>query len=137
MKKDYASAGISQLIEATIGAFLLSALLFILIGYGNHTTTYSKSQNIARKYLSQMEISGYLTDEMKTSLIADYEDLGFNSISLEGSVLTKVENGNQIVLKINAQYNRDKFFLQFFNLTKTKQNTSLVIVKSSISKCYQ
>lgn len=135
MKKDSANAGFSQILEATIGAFLLSALLFILFSYGKQTILYSKTEALARECVSAMETTGYLTDDMKNTMTESLEKLGFKNIDYTGTSLTKQNNGLPVILKIQCEYSRELFSMNFIKLTKTDKTSNITIKKTSISKC--
>ena len=135
MKKDNANAGFSQILEATIGAFLLSALLFILFSYGKQTILYSKTEALARECVSAMETTGYLTDDMKNTMTKSLEKLGFKNIDYTGTSLTKQNNGLPVILKIQCEYSRELFSMYFIKLTKTDKTSNITIKKTSISKC--
>ena len=135
MKKDSANAGFSQILEATVGAFLLSALLFILFSYGKQTILYSKTEALARECVSAMETTGYLTDDMKNTMTKSLEKLGFKNIDYTGTSLTKQNNGLPVTLKIQCEYSKELFSMNFIKLTKTDKTSNITIKKSSISKC--
>lgn len=135
MKKDSANAGFSQILEATIGTFLLSALLFILFSYGKQTILYSKTEALARECVSAMETTGYLTDDMKNTMTESLEKLGFKNIDYTGTSLTKQNNGLPVILKIQCEYSRELFSMNFIKLTKTDKTSNITIKKTSISKC--
>lgn len=135
MKKDSANAGFSQILEATVGAFLLSALLFILFSYGKQTILYSKTEALARECVSAMETTGYLTDDMKNTMTESLEKLGFKNIDYTGTSLTKQNNGLPVILKIQCEYSRELFSMNFIKLTKTDKTSNITIKKTSISKC--
>lgn len=135
MKKDSANAGFSQILEATVGAFLLSALLFILFSYGKQTILYSKTEALARECVSAMETTGYLTDDMKNTMTESLEKLGFKNIDYTGTSLTKQNNGLPVILKIQCEYSRKLFSMNFIKLSKTDKTSNITIKKTSISKC--
>lgn len=135
MKKDSANAGFSQILEATVGAFLLSALLFILFSYGKQTILYSKTEALARECVSAMETTGYLTDDMKNTMTKSLEKLGFTNINYTGTSLTKQNNGLPVTLEIQCEYSRKLFSMNFIKLTKTDKTSTITIKKTSISKC--
>lgn len=135
MKRDKGSAGVGEIIETIVVAFVLMFLFTMLIEYGNQLIFHSKAESIARSYVASMEVTGGLTEDMKEELTSALTDAGFSNISFTGSTNAGTENGKPITLQINANISRRVF--SFGGNFVTTKSQSVVVIKNSISKTYE
>lgn len=90
---------------------LMAILLFLFIGYNKAINQKTTLNNIARKYLLEMETTGYMTTEMQNSLKEELSAAGFagNESGAEisrnnfyGTTFTDVGYGNEMIINIQA-----------------------------------
>ncbi len=134
MKKDKGEA-ISTVLEAMVGAILLSLLLSIVFVYGNQLLIYTRISHVSRDYIQKMEIYGCLTPELENELIAELTDLGLQNINCQNSTLIEEENGEPIVLDIRADMKYTAFIVDGF-VKKQTDDYAFQISRTSISKTY-
>lgn len=82
------------------------ALTTVMISYMENVRLISKKAEVgqmARCYLLKMETVGCLTDSDQTQLTGELEQLGISDISYEGSSLTPVGYGNDVILQIHGR----------------------------------
>ena len=106
----------------TVGISIL-AMSIVLIAYiGNVNLMLKKSEvnQIARKYILQMETKGYLTEADKSSLLLDLETIGLQQISINGTTNTQVHYGEIIQLQINGVM-KGYAYPQFIDLFQSNQ----------------
>lgn len=95
---------------------------------------YGSANLVARNYIIKIESHGYLSAENAQKLEESLEDLGFTNITLSGTTMTEVNNGDDIKLIINCDQPIKKFKLNGFNLEFQKAYQSETISLYSTAK---
>lgn len=87
------------------GLCMLAMTAVILSYMGNVGLIRQKEQvsQIARKYILIMETQGALTDSDRTSLTMELELVGVTDLRLDGTTVTTVGYGEQVVLVIRGK----------------------------------
>ncbi len=110
-----------------------SSLVFFFLLFSSSTqkdTIDIKSMNsIARNYIIQMEIDGYLKPENEVIMIEELSKLGLNEIDLSGTTLSKVDYGNFVYLNIKGKIDRTIYTLTDDGFKITKENIQQPITK--------
>ena len=91
---------------------LLSSLLVILsftilaFSFLNTMNAISRKENVkevSRKYILEMETTGYLTTESSARLLQELSEIGLTDIDLSGTTLSDAGYGNEIHLYIKGK----------------------------------
>lgn len=91
---------------------LLSSLLVILsftilaFSFLNAMNAISRKENVkevSRKYILEMETTGYLTTESSARLLQELSEIGLTDIDLSGTTLSDAGYGNEIHLYIKGK----------------------------------
>ncbi len=110
-----------------------SSLVFFFLLFSSSTqkdTIDIKSMNsIARNYIIQMEIDGYLKPENEVIMIEELSKLGLTEIDLSGTTLSKVDYGNFVYLNIKGKIDRTIYTLTDDGFKITKENIQQPITK--------
>ena len=81
--------------------FILILILGIVLSY-SQMSKQNKVERIARRYLLEMEKTGYLKDTGRADLIADLTEAGVESIDLSDTTFSAVEYGGVVTLRIRG-----------------------------------
>ena len=133
-KKNDALSGVVDSISVLYCILILGVIIIAFIGYSDNNEKKRTLAQITRDAVLEMEISGYLTDALKTELTEELEEYGYFDISFTGSTTAPVGYGEKIVLVINCSVEMNEYRLDLVNGFQGKTTVQLSNKKQSTSK---
>ena len=95
----------------------------------------SALNQVARKYILRMEADGYLTEENRTSMVTEFQELGVEAVDLTGTDLTDVGYGNEVCLEVKGNLTvRNIAFRGFSKSMLKEEKIPWSIRKVSVAK---
>ena len=82
-----------------IGLTILMLSYLSIIEAGD---TKKEADQLARKYILEMETVGYLSAESRENLLLELEELGIENIDLEGTTFSQAGYGNAVYLSLKC-----------------------------------
>ena len=106
--KSKASTVVSDMIPVLMTIIITGMLALCYVSWISNFEAKEHINAIAREYVLRMGTVGYLTLQDKTLLLEELEAQRLENISLSGTTVNKVENGEIVTLKISGDYNYNK-----------------------------
>lgn len=132
--KSKASTVVSDMVPVLMTVILTGMLALCYASWIGNFEVKEHINAIAREYVLRMGTVGYLTLEDKTLLLEELEAQKLENISLQGTTVSKVENGEIVTLKISGDYNYSK--VKMFSLFSWKADgTEKDKTKIEIERC--
>ena len=121
----------------TIGITILAMTIVVMV-YLECTELMLKKlevSQVSRKYILKMETEGYLSQENKTQMLTELEELGLQNVDVSGTTLYPVDYGDTITLEIKGGFKRNmlvreeelwdgKFGIRWVPLEETRMSTA-------------
>lgn len=124
--------------------FCIIVVLVLVILFTSWIANVEHRENInqiCRKYILQMEATGYLTAEMEADLVTELQNAGMNTITVESNTTkTQVQYGEDVYLQVSGTMNAFDYNVQgpgTSNMMKIIRGTdqwTVHVYKTSISK---
>ena len=126
---------LDQFLPAIVMIVLMAVLWTGSMVSASNIDRSSDIHHVARTYLLRMESDGYLTEENRTLLLAELEELDMEQIDLTGTSFSDVGYGNQVRLVIRGVVNlKNVEFKGFASPMMTTRQTEVAISKVSVAK---
>lgn len=93
-----------DVLSAGILILAMTILMTSYLGSMQLISRKSEVRQLARKYILRMETVGCLTDNDRTSLMQELQDLGVEDADLSGTTLSGVGYGNPVFLVIRGSF---------------------------------
>lgn len=93
----------------TIGITILAMTIVVMV-YLECTELMLKKlevSQVSRKYILKMETEGYLSQENKSLMLTELNNLGLQNIDVSGTTLYPVDYGDTITLEIKGGFKRN------------------------------
>lgn len=121
----------------TIGITILAMTIVVMV-YLECTELMLKKlevSQVSRKYILKMETEGYLSQENKTQMLTELEELGLQNVDVSGTTLYPVDYGDTITLEIKGGFKRNmlvreaelwdgEFGIRWVPLEETRMSTA-------------
>lgn len=136
MKMNKKDGSMMKLLPILLAMAAVAAITAIYMTYMSDYDKRELADQIAREYILKMETQGYLSEDMKNSLISELGDAGFVGINLQGTTVSKAEYGEEVVLMINAFLETEDYVFESLLSKRTdRKQRHIKISKKSTSKC--
>lgn len=126
---------IGDLVPLLLAAIAMAVLVVGFSGFSVMIDRKNQVEQIARKYILEMEVKGYLTSEDRTALLEDLAEAGVTDVDLSGTTVTMVSYGSMITLTIKGQMAGSRFWMTSgFGTAESKRTVPISICKVSTAK---
>lgn len=136
MKKDNGDT-FNNLAQNLVCMVVIAVLGVLFTSWMANVANRDMIDQIARKYILQMETTSYLTGDMKINLEKELKAAGLKNISFDNTTLTKAEYGEDIYLIIKGDFSVFDFRMndsdKFMELKDDGASWDVYIKKSSIA----
>lgn len=127
---------IMKMLPVLLAMAVVAIMTTMYFSYMAVCDTREKADQIARKYILQMETTGFLSENDKNNMLSELSDIGLSGINIQGTTLTKQEYGSEIKLIICADYIVDEMnFNNFLLPVKAEKKYILIVKKKTTAKC--
>lgn len=114
------------------------AMAVLVVGVSNLSVMIDRKnrvEQIARKYILEMEVKGYLTGEDQAALLEDLSKAGVTDVDLDGTTVSMVSYGSVITLAIRGNLTGSRFWMTSgFGAGEAKKTVPISICKVSTAK---
>lgn len=124
--------------------FCIIVVLVLVVLFTSWIANVEHRENInqiCRKYILQMEATGYLTAEMEADLVTELQNAGMNTITVESNTTkTQVQYGEDVYLQVSGTMNAFDYNVQgpgtsnMMKIIKGTDQWTVHVYKTSISK---
>lgn len=136
MSMDKKKGSMMKMLPVLLAMVAVVAMSVMYLSYMSDYDKREMADQIAREYILLMESTGYLPEERTTELVGKLKDIGFTNINLAGTTISKVNYGEELILKINANLVVKEYaFESQFESDGREKVWQINIDKRSTSKC--
>lgn len=129
---------IEEFIVQIIGIIFAFAIMLYGIYYAKTIIVYNNANQIARKYILEMETNGFLSYSDIENLKTEASKAGLKNVSVDASAtqINDTKYGDKVTLTINFDENIKKIDFSNFSLKTYVDTVPVTISKSSTAKFF-